>query len=254
MSTHSTANSGRDRMLGNQVVHSLPPHDCGDPDCKMPYLPTPRASDGPHGGPNQRGSGGDYALSGAVVHLLPTPTARMAAGAARPDRRPPGQDDLQTRVARHLTPPGPLLKTPTANLGAGGAAQHPDKRKAGGHGPRLDDEAVFLLPYADGAHGEDAQESPAEWWGEYLHAIRRWEHLTGLAAPPPTEVGPRGGRRLAAPFAEWLMGLPRGFVTGLAGLSRSRQLKIIGNGVVWQQAYHAYAWLLAQPTDKENGT
>ncbi|MFD9813971.1 hypothetical protein [Streptomyces sp. NPDC059080] len=249
MSTHATANSGRDRMLGNQVVHSLPPHDCGDPNCRTPYLPTPRASDGPHGGPNQRGSGGDYALPGAVVHLLPTPTARMGAGPSPLERRPPGRDDLQTRVKRELTPSGPLLKTPTSNLGGSGSAQHPDKRKAGGHGPTLDDEAVFLLPYPDGGAGEDARQSPAQWWGEYLPAIRRWEALTGQAAPPPTEVGPRGGRRLAAPFAEWLMGLPRGFVTGVEGLSRSQQLKMIGNGVVWQQAYHAYAWLLTAPAE-----
>ena len=37
-------------------------------------LPTPRATDGTKGGPNQRGSGGDLMLPSAV-HLLPTPTA-----------------------------------------------------------------------------------------------------------------------------------------------------------------------------------
>jgi hypothetical protein len=39
-----------------------------------------------------------------------------------------------------------LLKTPTSQLGANGGPQHPDKRKAGGHGPTLEDEVVFLLP------------------------------------------------------------------------------------------------------------
>jgi DNA (cytosine-5)-methyltransferase 1 len=38
-------------------------------------LPTPRASDGEKGGPNQRGSEGDWMLPAAVVHLLPTPPA-----------------------------------------------------------------------------------------------------------------------------------------------------------------------------------
>src|SRR5690349_7077104 len=38
-------------------------------------LPTPRASDGAKGGPNQRGSSGDLMLPSAVSHLLPTPTA-----------------------------------------------------------------------------------------------------------------------------------------------------------------------------------
>src|SRR5580658_8294886 len=36
---------------------------------------TPRATDGTHGGPNQRGSSGDLMLPSAVAHLLPTPTA-----------------------------------------------------------------------------------------------------------------------------------------------------------------------------------
>lgn len=37
-------------------------------------LPTPRASDGEKGGPNQRGSKGDLMLPSAVAQLLPTPT------------------------------------------------------------------------------------------------------------------------------------------------------------------------------------
>lgn len=36
-------------------------------------LPTPRATDGTNGGPNQRGSSGDLMLPSAVHHLLPTP-------------------------------------------------------------------------------------------------------------------------------------------------------------------------------------
>ena len=41
-------------------------------------LPTPRATDGTKGGPNQRGSAGDLMLPSAV-HLLPTPTAMDSA-------------------------------------------------------------------------------------------------------------------------------------------------------------------------------
>ena len=37
-------------------------------------------------------------------------------------------------------------------------------------------------------------------------------------------------------FAEWMMGLPDGWVTGVPGLSRAQQIKAIGNGVVPQQA------------------
>ncbi|MGW2643662.1 DNA cytosine methyltransferase [Streptomyces sp. NPDC001393] len=43
----------------------------------------------------------------------------------------------------------PLLKTPTSQLGRNGGPQHPDKRRAGGHGPTLEDEVVFLLPPTD---------------------------------------------------------------------------------------------------------
>jgi hypothetical protein len=41
---------------------------------------------------------------------------------------------------------GRLLKTPTSQLAVNGGSQHPDKRKAGGHGPTLADEVEHLLP------------------------------------------------------------------------------------------------------------
>lgn len=135
----------------------------------------------------------------------------------------------------------------------------PREKEGGGHGPTLDDEVSFLLPYSnslgrDGGTGElgesrrtepeDGCDSPSEWWGDYLAAIRRWESLSGTPAPAPTELGPRGGRRLTARFAEWLMGLPDGWVTDVPGLSRSDQLKAIGNGVMPLQAFTAYSHLL----------
>jgi len=53
-------------------------------------------------------------------------------------------------LAPHTSAPGsscsPLLKTPTAQLAVNGGSQHPDKRKAGGHGPTLADEVEHLLP------------------------------------------------------------------------------------------------------------
>lgn len=106
----------------------------------------------------------------------------------------------------------------------------------------------------DGGAGDEPEEvgrdepansrySPAGWWGQYLPAIRRWEDRIGVPAPAPTELGPRGGRRLTASFAEWLMGVP-GHVTSVPGLSRSDQLHKIGNGAMPQQAYVAYEYLL----------
>lgn len=157
-----------------------------------PTLPTPRASDGPHGGPNMRDRAGNYtALPGAVIHLLKTPS---------------------------------FFPTPTASDGTGG----------GGHQPQKD----------GWGEPENRGHSPADWWGDYLPAIRRWESVNG-PAPAPTEIGPKGGRRLTAPFAEWMMGLPDGHVTAVSGLSRSNQLKAIGNGVVPRQAEMALLILLS---------
>ncbi len=80
-------------------------------------------------------------------------------------------------------------------------------------------------------------------WGRYSEAIRRWESVTRRQAPPPTERGVRGQTRLSPIFTEWLMGLPAGFVTGL-GLPYSAQHRILGNGVVPQQAVAALRLLV----------
>ena len=143
------------------------------------------------------------------------------------------------------------LKTPTSNLGSNGGARPPAERRAGGHGPTLDDEACYSLPYSEaileGRVPESAvtgPRSPAHWWGEYLPAIRQWEDVTGRAAPPPTEAGRKGGPRVTVEWVEWLMGLPLGHVTAVPGLTRGQQLQILGNGVVPQQAALAFAALL----------
>jgi DNA (cytosine-5)-methyltransferase 1 len=44
--------------------------------------------------------------------------------------------------------------------------------------------------------------------------------------------------KLSALFVEYMMGLPKGWITD-AGLSRAQQLKMLGNGVVPQQAEYA---------------
>jgi DNA (cytosine-5)-methyltransferase 1 len=54
--------------------------------------------------------------------------------------------------------------------------------------------------------------------------------------------------RLNTKFVEYMMGLPSGWVTDL-DLSRSQQLRILGNGVVPQQAYHALKLLFDLPSD-----
>ena len=80
-------------------------------------------------------------------------------------------------------------------------------------------------------------------WGQYESAIRRWEQAFGCVAPHPTEPSRSGGTRLSPVFVEWMMGIPEGWVTGLE-IPRTHQLKLLGNGVVPQQAAVAYLSLL----------
>jgi len=56
----------------------------------------------------------------------------------------------------------PLLKTPTSQLAVNGGSQHPDKRKAGGHGPTLADEIEHLLPTPSACVANDG-ESTESW-------------------------------------------------------------------------------------------
>lgn len=70
---------------------------------------------------------------------------------------------------------------------------------------------------------------------EYRDRLKLWERLTGFPMPEPEEDSPKGGRRLSARFGEWMMDLPPGWVTGVPGLARTAQIRILGNGVVPRQ-------------------
>jgi DNA (cytosine-5)-methyltransferase 1 len=71
-------------------------------------------------------------------------------------------------------------------------------------------------------------------WGKYESVITKWECITGRPAPTPT-VQRNERDRLNPVFVEWMMGLPEGHVTD-HGLTASQELKMLGNGVVPQQA------------------
>lgn len=86
----------------------------------------------------------------------------------------------------------------------------------------------------------DADRRSPERWGRFAPAITRWEAATERPAPWATDA--RG--RLSPLFVEWLMGLPTGHVTAVPGLTRTQQLKALGNGVVPQQAAAALRLLL----------
>lgn len=90
----------------------------------------------------------------------------------------------------------------------------------------------------------DGRGGPIDWAG-YGPAIERWERELGRPAPVPTVLGRRGGPQLNPRFVEFLMGLSDGHVTDVPGLSRNQQLKLLGNGVVPQQAAYAFGSLIA---------
>ncbi|WP_225993376.1 hypothetical protein [Actinomadura rudentiformis] len=99
-------------------------HGDGGPDLRtvVSLLPTPWATDGTKGGPNQRGSAGDLMLSSAVSRLLPTPTATNAHGN---DRNNHGRL-LLPGVAKTLTPSTGATTGPRSTDGpASSDAPHP---------------------------------------------------------------------------------------------------------------------------------
>ena len=79
-------------------------------------------------------------------------------------------------------------------------------------------------------------------FGVYGPAVARWADVIGRPAPSPTELG-KNGPRLSPAFTEWMMGLPKGWITDV-GLTRNEELKACGNGVVSQQAELALRILL----------
>jgi hypothetical protein len=181
-----------------------------------------------------------------AIALLPTPMAGdygadKASGPVRPSgaKRQTGLPDViihrlaraEGRAGEAEAGEGRLLPTPDTGCSPNGHGRR-GGRPGNGHqsGAGLDTAATALAPGFESRAGQGAVA-----WGEYEPAIRRWEHVLGYPAPPPAEPGPSGRPRLSAAFAEWLMGIPE-LVTGVPGIPRTRQLKIIGNGVVPQQA------------------
>lgn len=190
-------------------------------------LPTPAARDWKSGASNLIGTN-SRPLNEVIVNLLPTPMVADARGTAnfRPDGTPysSGYGMTLTDATRQLDPSRQVQNGPRQHDRAG-------NYYLPGQAVRLDGQWVAT-------NGTD-----------YGPAIRRWEQVLGRPAPEPTEPGTKGNRRLSPAFVEWMMGADPGWVTGTdLGLSRSDQLKILGNGVVIHQAHTAYRTLLAVET------
>lgn len=138
----------------------------------------------------------------------------------------------------------------------------PDHRQSPGFGTSLSD-AVRLLPTPT-ATDQGSSKSLQKWdaWtasmrarhgnghgaslsieskdlGPYQAALDRWAIVMGRPAPEPTD----DEGRLSPLFVEHMMGLPPGWVTAVPGISRTAQLRLLGNGVVPQQASYALSTL-----------
>ncbi|MEV4413996.1 DNA cytosine methyltransferase [Catellatospora sp. NPDC049609] len=83
-------------------------------------------------------------------------------------------------------------------------------------------------------------------WGAFAPAIEAWSATVGRDAPHPTEPNSRSRLRLTSKFCEWMMGLPEGWVTDTPGVSREQAMRLLGNGVVPQQARLALRLLLGR--------
>lgn len=178
-------------------------------------LPTPRASD--TGTPGRRAGAGFRPPLSQV--LLPTPRASDGTKGCPGQRGSHGDLTLPSAAVQVKT-----LPTPRASDGHG-AWRHGD----GG--------ADLITAVTDlGTPDEDR-------WGAYAGAVARWELLLGRGVPEPTQAGKHGKPVLAPLFVEWLMGLDAGWVTDLP-LPRTAALRVLGNGVVAQQAAHALHLLL----------
>ena len=193
-------------------------------------LPTPTAT---QYGSNQSASPGAAvrpSLDGVVRDMLPGVAVAYATGDLLPTPTTYDAKD-DAHLPLHVDHPNlaaeaavRVLPTPNASDATGGGA---DPASRVGHSNQVID-AVLT----------------ADLWGKHGPAIQRWEQVF-RPAPSPTEPNKNGRPRLNAAFAEWMMGLPSGWVTDVDGLTRGDQLKAIGNGVVPQQARAAFQWLLS---------
>jgi len=194
----------------------------------LTLLPTPQTSD--TNGPGEHGTGGPDLRT--AVSLLPTPRATDGTKGGPNQRGSSGDLMLPSAVT--------LLPTPTTAPTTGN-----------GHARNLGGEARLLpTPRAEERMQHNSADNyvalaAVQAWGQYAAAIARAEQAIGRPAPPPTEIGPKGTPRLSPRFVEFLMMLPEGWVTDVAGLTRNDQLKMLGNGVVPAQcaaALRAFLW------------
>ena len=158
---------GHGPTLADQVEHQL--------------LPTPRATDGTHGGPNQRGSSGDLMLPSAVIGLAPpadVASTSMTTGDSAPGLAEATAPTLNSAgpmadgTASRTTPTPPmsaptLLPTPRAS-----DTGTPGRRATEGFRPPLS-QVLLPTPRAqDAKHAEPSQNELTRDLGKDLLHVR----------------------------------------------------------------------------------
>src|SRR5690606_29774637 len=188
---------------------------------------------------------GGRGVADGELKLLPTPLTSYSQ--TTPEqwraRRPAGNGAVRKTIGdleilvKDLDANHKLLPTPTVGNAHDGKLLPTPKASDGTNGgPNMrDSSGNWMLP---------ALATKPEIWGEYAPAIARHEQVFGRPAPHPTVTGARGSQVLSPYLVEWMMGLPEGHVTGVGGLSRTAQLKLLGNGVIPRQAKMAIRLLL----------
>lgn len=170
----------------------------------------------------------------------------LGRGRSRDDTRPPAPDpgsrgrrgwptSEEPGMARGHGLPAERGEGERVATGSTRPTPHADRGRLEGreerHGEQDDDR---------GARRGDSDRRPGPEWGRYDIAIERHAAVLGRRAPEPV-----AGGGLNPAFVEWMMMLPQGWVTDPAlGLSRTAQLRLLGNGVVPPQAEAALRLLL----------
>ncbi|MGW5582830.1 DNA cytosine methyltransferase [Streptomyces sp. NPDC003857] len=206
------------------------------------------ASTGREGADPQRGRAAGNGGSAADTPTADQGRLLSGGGAAEPaGRTEPGHRDspaADTTDLGHERGRGARGRRDGSAHG-GNAAADTDRRRLPRDQER-DSGSVELgqqAPRGDDARGPGVQRGAVD-WGKFAPAVARWEAVTGRPAPWATD----DRSRLSPAFVEWLMGLPAGHVTDVPGLTRTQQLKALGNGVVPQQAAAAIRLLHERAT------
>ena len=113
---------------------------------------------------------------------LPTPRASRGASGTETMYKLGGERNDENRPQGQV-----LLKTPTSQLAVNGGSQHPDKRKAGGHGPTLADEVEHLLPTPAAMNPNDG-ESVETWEARRVATKERVNNGNGFGTPLASAV------------------------------------------------------------------